>query len=139
MKTLKECSVMIAMLCTFIFVLGCDKTEVSGSISISGKVDVSPSIAKVGDEVTITILGIDDFLKGSSTNINGKETLKSIVYYIDGDEISESSDRVSKFTIKYKVSELAVGAHTVTARCESNFKDVVIKENISSGSLTIEE
>jgi len=71
--------------------------------------------------------------------IDGKEVIKSVVYYIDGNEVGESSDKNSKYVVRYKIAELTVGVHNVTARCESNFKDVEIVESISSGTLTIEE
>ena len=135
---LKTCIMVLAVMCSIISLTSCDKTEIKGSISISGKVEVSPSVAKVGDEVTFSIFGIE-YLGNSSTSINGKELLKSIVYYIDGNEIDESSDKSSKYTFKYKVTGLIVGTHTVTARCKSNFKDVEIEESITSSTLTIEE
>lgn len=88
--------------------------------------------------MTFSIFGIE-YLGNSYTNINEKEFLESIVYYIDGNEIDESSEKNSKFTLKYKVSGLTLGDHIVTAHCKSNFKNVEIEESITSGTLTIEE
>ena len=142
MKVLKECFVMIAILCIVVFVASCDKTE--GSVSFSGKVEVTPSVARIGDDVTFCIgklfsVGGVTTSYDNSTTINGKEVVKSVVYYIDGNEINESSDKGNGYTLKYKVSGLSVGSHTVTAHCNSNFKDIEIVEAISSGTLTIEE
>lgn len=138
---------LIVMLCSVFFNAGCDKTEVEitgGSVSFSGKVNVSPTTVKVGDEVTFSIdnsfsIGNISGSIESSTTINGKDVVKCVVYYIDGDEIGKSSDKNNKYALKYKVSELTVGNHNVTAHCESNFKNIEIAESISSGTLIIEE
>jgi len=134
---------IIVMLCAVFVIASCDDT-VGGSVSFSGKVDVSPSTAKVGNEVVFSInnsysIGGITSSFDSSTTIDGKEVIKSVVYYIDGNEVGESSDKNSKYVVRYKIAELTVGVHNVTARCESNFKDVEIVESISSGTLTIEE
>ena len=49
MRIIKSCIAMIAVLCTFLFVTGCGKTEVS----FNGQVKVEPSKARVGDEVVL--------------------------------------------------------------------------------------
>ena len=135
MKILKSCIMIIAVLCYIISLTSCDKTE--GSISFSGKV-------KVGDEVTFSIdqsksLGGITINNESSIIINGKEVVKSVVYYIDGTEIAESTDKENGYVATYVVSGFTVGTYSVTAHCKSNFKDVEINESISFGILTIEE
>ena len=138
---------LIVMLCSVFFYAGCDHPEevvIRGSVSFSGKVNVSPTTVKVGDEVTFSIdnsfsIGNISGSFESSTTINGKDVVKCVVYYIDGDEIGKSSDKNNKYALKYNVSELTVGNHDVTALCESNFKDIEIVETISSGTLIIEE
>lgn len=142
MKILKSCIMIIAVLCYIISLTSCDKTE--GSISFSGKVEVSPSLVKVGDEVTFSIdqsksLGGITINNESSIIINGKEVVKSVVYYIDGTEIAESTDKENGYVATYVVSGFTVGTYSVTAHCKSNFKDVEINESISFGILTIEE
>lgn len=137
----------IVMLCSVFFYAGCDKTEVEvieGTVSFTGKLKVSPTTAKVGDEVTFSIdnsFSVGDISGSieSSTSINGKDVVKCVVYYIDGAEIGKSSDKNNKYALKYSVSELTVGNHNVTAHCESNFKNIEIVESISSGTLIIEE
>ena len=134
---------IIAMLCAVFVIASCNDT-VEGSVSFSGKVEVSPSTAKVGNEVVFSInnsysIGGITSSFDSSTTIDGKEIIKSVVYYIDGNEVGESSDKNSKYAVRYKVAGLTAGVHHVTARCESNFKDVKIVDSISSGTLTIEE
>lgn len=143
MKTFKSCIVIITMLCAVLFISSCGDT-IEGSVSFSGKVNVSPSTAKIGDEVIFSIensysIGGITSSFDSFTTIDGKEVVKSVVYYIDGNEVGQSSDKNNQYALKYKISGLAVGVHNVTARCESNFKDVEIVESISSGTLTIEE
>lgn len=136
---------LIVMLCSVFFNAGCDIAEATrGSVSFSGKVNVSPATVKVGNEVTFSIdnsFSIGDISGSieSSTTINGKDVVKCVVYYIDGDEIGKSSDKNNKYVFKYNVPELAVGNHNVTAHCESNFKNMEIVESISSGTLIIEK
>lgn len=137
---------LIIMLCPVFFNTGCDDrfAIIKGSVSFLGAVKVSPTTAKVGDEVTFSIdnsFSIGDISGSieSSSTINGKEVVKSVVYYIDGDEIGQSSDKNNKYALKYIVPELTVGNHNVTAHCESNFRNVEIIESISSGTLFIEE
>ena len=144
MKYLNVCIVLFALTCSAFFMTSCEKTEVKGSITFTGKIEVSPSVAKVGDEVTFSIdnsFSIGGVMVNyeNSTVINGKEVVKSVVYYIDDTEITESTDSKNDYVATYKVSGLAVGIHSVTAHCKSNFKDVEIKESIAVGTLTIEE
>lgn len=144
MKPLKSCIMLIAILCANAFMVSCDETEVKGSVDFGGKVKVSPSVAKVGDEV---IFSLDNSFSvggittdySSSTIIDEKEIVKSVVYYIDGNEIGEASNKDSDYTVEYRVTGLTVGVHVVSAHCNSNFKDVEIKEAITSGTLIIEE
>lgn len=143
MKTFKSSIAIITMLCAVLFISSCED-KVEGSISFSGKVKVSPSTARVGDVVSFSIdnsysIGNVTTSFDSSTTINGKEVVKSVVYCIDGNEVGQSSDKNNQYAMRYNVSGLTLGVHNVTARCESNFKDVEIVESISSGTLTIEE
>lgn len=127
MKMLKHCMMLVVILCNVAFLTSCDKTE----LFFHGNVRVTPSMAKEGDEVTFT-------MSKSDITHNGENVVKSVVFYIDGNEIGESSDENSNYAVKYKVMGLIAGDHAVTAHCKPK-KNVKINVSISPATLTIEE
>ena len=136
MKTFNTYIMIFAVMCFIVTLTSCDKTE--GSISFSGKLEVSPSVVKVGNEVTFSINQSKTTNNESSIIINGQEVVRSVVYYIDGTEIAESTDKENGYVATYTVSGFGVGTYSVTAHCKPK-KNVKIKESISPATLTIEE
>ena len=134
----------VILLGIFVFVSCDDDDELKGSSIFYGKVVVNPSTVKQNEYVTFSI-GEGGFSSdnvsagiGSSTTINGKDVVKSVSYFIDGTKVAESSDKANQYSISYKIENMSIGNHVVTAKCSSNFKNYTIEEHITQGELTVE-
>ena len=136
---------LTAVICgLFIFASCDDDEEIKGSTTFYGNVIVNPSAAKPNEEVSFSI-GEGKFSAGNvsvgistSTTINGKEIVKSVSYFVDGDKVAESSDKANKYAATYRVGNISSGSHAVTAKCSSNFKNYTIEEHITQGELIVE-
>lgn len=121
-----------------------DSLGVEGSTTFYGRVIVTPSSVSNNELISFEIgawgitTGDVSVSIGTSTEINGKNIIKSVEYYIDGQKVVESSDKDDLYKVNYKVENLSVGEHEVSAHCISNFKNYSIKENIKSAILTIQ-
>lgn len=85
-----------------------------------GGVVVTPTEARNGDEITMKIgpfdLGPEVGVSVSTeTSINGKNTVKSVNYYIDGKCVASSSDADDEYAATYTLSDIEVGVHEITA------------------------
>ena len=134
----------VILLGIFVFVSCDDDDELKGSSTFYGKVVVNPSTVKQNEYVTFSI-GEGCFSSdnvsvcvSSSTTINGKNVVKSVSYFIDGTKVAESSDKANQYSISYKIENMSIGNHVVTAKCSSNFKNYTIEEHITQGELTVE-
>lgn len=133
------------MICGLVIFASCaDGEELKGSTTFYGKVIVNPSSAKPNETVSFSI-GEGGLSSGSisvgvstSTTINGKEVVKSVSYFVDGDKVAESSDKANRYAVTYRVGNISSGSHVVTAKCSSNFKNYAIEEHITQGELTVE-
>ena len=90
-----------------------------------GGVVVTPTEACNGDEITMKIgpfdLGPEVGVSVSTeTSINGKNTVKSVNYYIDGKCVASSSDADGEYAATYTLSDIEVGEHEITASCTPN-------------------
>lgn len=134
----------VILLGIFVFVSCDDDDELKGSSTFYGKVVVNPSTVKQNEYVTFSIgeggFSSDNVSVGvsSSTTINGKNVVKSVSYFIDGTKVAESSDKANQYSISYKIENMSIGNHVVTAKCSSNFKNYTIEEHITQGELTVE-
>ncbi len=147
-KILKYATFAIFALFTLV---SCDKEE--GSTTFYGKILLSPSNVKNGEQVTLKI-GSFDFSTsadtgdagvsvsgniGTSVVINGKNVVKSVSYYIDGRKVAESSNKDNGYNAIYVVNNLSVGTHEITAHCSSNFKHYTIEESITAATLQVQK
>ena len=149
--------VLVTVFCGLSFLTSCDDDDnIKGSTDFYGKVIVNPTSAKPNENVSFSIGtyavssgGTTDY--GSSTTVdvstsivisdptvNGKEVVKSVSYFIDGNKVGESSDKDNKYALSYRVENLSAGSHVVTAKCSSNFKNITIEEHIIQGELVVE-
>ena len=114
--------------------------DLDGALTFHGTVNVIPSEVKSGSDVTVTLsnnigdISYDNQLDLKSGN---KYAIKSVTYFIDGKKVAESNKRDNSFQAIINTSRLTPGTYTVTARCESGFKDFIITDDIVAGNLTI--
>lgn len=134
----------VILLGIFVFVSCDNDDEIKGSTTFYGKVVVSPSTVKLNENVTFSIgeggFSSDNVSVGisSSTTINGKDVVKSVSYFIDGAKVAESSNKANQYSISYKIENISIGNHVVTAKCSSNFKNYTIEEHITQSELIVE-
>lgn len=148
---------LATMICGMFLVVRCtDDCAVKGSTTFYGKVVVNPLSAKQNENVSFSIGGYT-FTTGdisadgttskvdvststivSEATVNGKNVVKSVSYFVDGTKVAESSDKDGQYAVSYRVENLSVGKHVVTAKCSSNFKKYTIEEHIIQGELTVE-
>lgn len=105
----------------------CDPVSTSEGETVT--LSVGPYLLSTGE----SIIGISN-----KTEINGKNVVKSISYYIDGEFVADSKDEDSRYKIMFKVTDLSKGEHQVTAVCNSRYKKYIISSIITPGTLTIE-
>ena len=132
----------IIYIAVIVLMAGCDN-GIGGEVNFTGSVQCAPSSVSDGETVALKIGPLDISSEGSagisnSTEINGKDAVKSISYYIDGMYVTESSDKNSGYSATYKVSGLAAGEHSVSAVCNSNFKKVKINSVIKPATIVVE-
>lgn len=134
----------ILYIAAIVLMAGCDNgISVGGEVTFTGSVQCAPASVSDGETVALKIGPLDVTSDGSvgistSTEINGKDPVKSISYYIDDVYVTESSDKNSGYSATYKVSGLAAGEHTVSAVCNSNFKKVKINSVIKPATIAVE-
>lgn len=134
----------VILLGIFVFVSCDNDDEIKGSTTFYGKVVVSPSTVKLNENVTFSIgeggFSSDNVSVGisSSTTINGKDVVKSVSYFIDGAKVAESSNKANQYSISYKIENISIGNHVVTAKCSFNFKNYTIEEHITQSELIVE-
>lgn len=121
-----------------------DSWSIEGSATFYGRVVITPSSVSNNDLISFEI-GAWDITNsdasvsiGTSIEINGKNIIKSVEYYIDGQKVAESSDKDNLYKTNYKVENLSIGEHEVSAHCISNFKNYNIKEYIKCAVLAIQ-
>lgn len=107
-----------------------------------GGVVVTPTEVCNGDEITMKIgpfnLGPEVGVSVSTeTSINGKNTVKSINYYIDGKCVASSSEADSEYAATYTLSDIEVGEHEITASCTPNPYWAEIDEHISPARINV--
>ncbi len=143
----KRYIVIVLAIVSLIGLQSCDKVldmGISGSGTFYGAVAVTPSVIKNGETVTFSIepikisggelsIGIS-----TSTSVNGKDVIKSISYYVDNKKVASSDNKTKNYSVDYVVTDLDPGEYTVTAHCESNFKDYTIIDNITEATIIIE-
>lgn len=144
---MKKYVVIVFAIMTLIGIQSCDKDleiGISGSDTFYGAVAATPCVIKNGETVTFSIEPIKisggDISIGisTSTSVNGKNLIKSISYYLDGRKVVSSDNIAKDYSAEYIVTDLVPGDYTVSAHCESNFKDYKIIENISETTIIIE-
>lgn len=107
-----------------------------------GGIVVTPTEACNGDEITMKIGPFDlvpevGVSVSTETSINGKNTVKSIHYYIDGKCIASSSDADGEYAATYTLSDIEIGEHEITASCTPNPHWAEIDEHISPAKIII--
>lgn len=120
---------------------GCEKSEMNQEFGIDlsagifeGEIDITPSSAKNGEEVTfqIKLINIPDIIENNPNAIN-------VFYEIDGTRVAESSDVENHYSAKYKVDGLSVGEHKITAGYMTSVENPNFKFKMKSSILTITE
>lgn len=134
--------VIIAVLLGGLLTSSCDPghalaPEYIFSSSVYGKVVVTPSNVKNGDEIALEIGGMIS-ASGNAT-INGKELYPIVHYLLDGREIAISSDKDLPFKAKYTINELAVGEHEISVDIVGSRKGAIFENKVVSTKITVVE
>lgn len=83
-----------------------------------GEVVVTPDHVWGGVEVIMRIAPLDlgnGLSVSSESTINGENAIRSITYYLDGEEIASSSDANADYVAKSVIPDISYGEHVVTA------------------------
>lgn len=128
----KSIGILVLSIC-LILSGSCTKTIIKSTFC--GGVIVTPLDVNKGDEVTMKI---GEYLGVISTesSVNGKNIVKSIVYYIDGKEIASSSDDNPDYAATCVLNDMSIGEHEITASCVPN-KGVEIEEYITPAKIKV--
>lgn len=113
----------------------CAKNEIFSTFY--GEVVVSPDHVWDGVEVIMKIAPLDlgnGVSVSSESTINGENVIKSITYYLDGEEIASSSDANADYAAKSVIPDVLYGKHVVTAEFVPN-KGVTIEGFIKSAEI----
>lgn len=70
----------------------------------------------------------------NQSTINGKNVIRSITYYLDGEEIASSSDANADYAAKSVIQDVLYGKHVITAEFIPN-KGVKIEGFIKSAEI----
>lgn len=142
MKKIFAC--IIITIATLVGLQSCGEDGIKGSSTFYAKVSVSPDVVKNGDQVEISLkpanvsggnISID---LSSSVTINGKDVIKSVSYFIDGEKVGSGSNKNDGYSFALTIQDMNAGEYKVAAHCESNFKDYIIDEHITEATLVIE-
>ena len=76
----------------------------------------------------------NDVSVSSESTINGKNVIRSITYYLDGEEIASSSDANADYAAKSVIQDVLYGKHVITAEFIPN-KGVRIDGFIKSAEI----
>lgn len=138
MKCLMKLTVIITIILGGLLMPSCDPdSEYMFSSSVCGKVVVTPSNVKNGDEIALEIGGLIS-ASGNAT-INGKELYPIVHYLLDGREIAISSDKDLPFKAKYTINELAVGEHEISVDIVGSQKGAIFENKVVSTKITVVE
>lgn len=132
---------LVLMACVIVGLQSCDPDPIiEGSTVFLGTVTASPATVKNGENVTFSIAPGNVASGGISisTEVNGKDVVKSISYYINGSKVATSKDKSSNYSASYTVTDLAPGEYSVTAHCTSNFKGYTIEEYIEEAKIIVQ-
>lgn len=102
-----------------------------------GEVVVTPDHVWDGVEVIMKIVPLDlgnGVSVSSESTINGKNVIRSITYYLDGEEIASSSDANADYAAKSIIQDVLYGKHVITAEFIPN-KGVKIEGFIKSAEI----
>ena len=94
----------------------CVKSEICSTFY--GEVVVTPDHVWDGGEVIRNIVPLDlgnGVRVSSDSTINGKNFIRSITYYLDGEEIASSSDANADYAAKSVIQVGLYGKHVSTA------------------------
>lgn len=115
--------------------MSCDKVELHSSVW--GKTIATPSTAKHGDEIKLSIGGL---ISGSgTTTINGKEYHPVVHYLIDEKEVATSSEKEIPFSAKYKVENLSIGEHVLSVRISSSRSGAFYENKVATSVISVVE
>lgn len=130
MKLLK-----FVLLLSLLPLLSCTEEDVT--ISVYGTATASPSMAKNGEKIVLSVGGM---LSGSgSATINGHDYHVVIHYLIDDVEVATSLEKENPFNAEYVVTDLAVGEHTLSVVATPSRKNAVIENNVKPSTIIITE
>lgn len=123
----------------------CRDDEDTAQISLFGKVVSSKDNVHNGEEIFLSIGNVN--IGGSvgigvqnGTTINGKEIgIPRVHYYVDNKEVGDSNDKSTQFQIKYTVTGLSVGSHTVYATAEPQEKGTTFIGSYTSSTFNVIE
>lgn len=106
MKAFKYFFMILAVMCGLLL----NSCTPDYSYSSSGLVYATPSTVQIGDTVQLS------FILGRTIEVDGKNVIQDVSYYIGENKIASSKDAKNHFNVVYKVENLGVGTYEITAQ-----------------------
>lgn len=135
MKCLMKLTVIITILLGGLLMSSCGVEEFNSTVN--GKVVVTPSTVKNGDEIALEIGGTIS-ASGNAT-INGKEFYPIVHYLLDGREIAISSDNKLPFKANCTINDWTVGEHEISVDIVGSRKGAIFENKVVSTKITVVE
>ena len=114
-----------------------DDDEVKLTSDIVGAATASPSSAKNGDEISLSVEGIIN--SSGTASVNGELHYPVIHYLIDRKEVAVSTETTQPFRATYKVEGLTPGEHVLSVNIIPSHENDEYHNRISSATITITE
>lgn len=111
-----------------------DKIRIQSTVV--GVAKSTPSITKLGEELTFTIEG--NITSSSVISVNGEEYYPIIHYLIDGKDVVTSAEKTMPFKASYVVTDLSIGEHVLSVEITGSHKIDTYINSVGSSILTIE-
>ncbi len=138
MRTFKSIGMALLAVIVCINLAACsDDDEVKVTSDIMGAAVATPSSAKNGDEISLSIEGN---ISGSGTaSVNGELHYPVIHYLIDGNEVAVSTETTLPFHATYQVEGLTPGEHVLSVNIIPSHENDEYHNRISLATITITE
>lgn len=139
MKNIRSICEALSVVLFSLCISACDvitSTGISVQSTIVGTANSSPSIARIGEELTFTIGG--GITSSSTVSINGKEYYPVVHYLLDGVEVVVSTEKDMPFKASYLVKDLSIGDHVLSVEMTGSNKNVTYINMVGTSTITIE-
>ena len=133
--SIKTCSFVLLSLLVM-FIISCDN-EIKIHSSVMGEAIATPSTAKNGDKINLSIGG--NISASGTSAVNGKEYYPTIHYLIDGNEVAISPEKAIPFNAEYQITNLSIGEHILSVNITSSSEDATYDNQVTPSTIIVTE